>query len=92
MERNYINVMEELVESLVTFLLFSPDFQLFCKCQKCRTDIVAYSLNNLPHHYVTTEEGRKDIFDHLNSEVNRKWINKRIISAIYLVGQYPKHS
>ncbi|MDQ1143848.1 competence protein ComFB [Bacillus sp. SORGH_AS 510] len=91
MDRNYINVMEEFVESLVTFLLLSPDFQLFCKCQKCRTDIIAYSLNNLPHHYVTTEDGRKTIFEQLNNDLNRKWINKKIISAIYLVGQYPKH-
>ena len=91
MERKYLNVMEEIVESLVTYLLLSPDFQLFCKCEKCKMDIIAYSLNNLPHHYVTTEKGRQHVFDHLNTEENRKWINKRIISAIYLVGNYPKH-
>jgi competence protein ComFB len=91
MDRKYINVMEEFVDSIVTVLLLSPDFQLFCKCDRCRTDILAYSLNNLPHHYVTTDEGRKNVFDQLNTDNNRKWINKRIVSAIYLVGKYPKH-
>lgn len=91
MEKPYINVMEELVESLVTVLMLGPDFQIFCKCEKCRTDIIALSLNTLPTHYVSTEEGRQNVFNHLNTYTNRQWINKRIISAIYLVGKYPKH-
>lgn len=91
MKKKYFNVMEETVESLVTFLLYSPDYQLICKCEKCRVDIIAYSLNNLPHHYVTTEEGRQHVFDNLNTQENRQWINKRIISAIHLVGKYPRH-
>ncbi|MDR4928106.1 MULTISPECIES: late competence development ComFB family protein [Peribacillus] len=48
-------------------------------------------MNNLPNFYVTTEEGRKRIFGNLNTEENRKWINKRIINVIHVVGQYPKH-
>ena len=91
MNCKYFNVMEEIVESLVTVLLFSPDYQMFCHCEKCRNDIIAYSLNNLPHHYITTEKGRDVVFSQLNTEENRKWINKRIISAIHLVGNYPKH-
>lgn len=91
MERNYINVMEEIVESLVTILIHSPDYQMFCHCDKCKLDIIAYSLNNLPHHYVTTDAWRDVVFNQLNTEENRKWINKRIISAIHLVGNYPKH-
>ncbi|WP_251552273.1 late competence development ComFB family protein [Neobacillus muris] len=89
--KQYINVMEEVVESLVTFMLQSPDYRLFCKCEKCKTDIIAYSLNNLPPHYVTTEEGRKNVFENLNTDKNREWVNKRIISAIHLVHNYPKH-
>ncbi|WP_235848445.1 late competence development ComFB family protein [Litchfieldia alkalitelluris] len=91
MSKKYHNVMEELVESLVTVQMLGPDFQVFCKCEKCRTDIIALSLNSLPSHYVTTADGRDNVFQRLNTSENLKWVNKRIISAIYLVGKYPKH-
>jgi competence protein ComFB len=87
----YVNVMEEIVAALVKVLMLSPDYQTFCPCTKCRSDIIAISLNNLPNHYVTTEEGRKMVFEQLNTEENRKWINKRIINAIHVVSKYPKH-
>ncbi|MBT2640925.1 late competence development ComFB family protein [Bacillus sp. ISL-41] len=83
--------MEEVVSTLVNVLMMSPDYQTFCNCQKCRNDIIAISLNTLPSHYVTTEDGRKMVYEQLNTQENRTWINKRIISAIHLVGKYPKH-
>ncbi|MCM3124720.1 late competence development ComFB family protein [Mesobacillus sp. AQ2] len=91
MKFGYINVMEEVVSTLVNVLMMSPDYQTFCNCQKCRNDIIAISLNTLPSHYVTTEDGRKMVYEQLNTQENRAWINKRIISAIHLVGKYPKH-
>ena len=50
------------------------------------------ALNNLPTHYVTREEGREFVFEQLNREENRKWMNKKIIQAIHVVGKYPKHN
>lgn len=91
MNFSYVNVMEEVVSTLVNVLMMSPDYQTFCNCQKCRNDIIAISLNTLPSHYVTTEDGRKMVYEQLNTQENRTWINKRIISAIHLVGKYPKH-
>ncbi len=91
MRDDYVNVMEEIVSTLVTVWLNSTDYQTFCQCSKCRNDIIALSLNHLPSHYVTTDEGRKRVFGHLNTNENRKWINKRIIAAIHTVGKYPKH-
>ncbi|WP_019243742.1 MULTISPECIES: late competence development ComFB family protein [Bacillus] len=91
MERNYVNVMEEIVATLVTILLTGPEYQTFCHCDKCRTEVIVLSLNNLPNHYVSDEESRKNAYDQLNTPENLKWINKRIISAIYTVGKYPKH-
>ncbi|WP_246860878.1 late competence development ComFB family protein [Bacillus sp. REN3] len=91
MNFNYVNVMEEVVTTLVNVLMMSPDYQTFCHCRKCRNDIIAISLNTLPSHYVTTENGRKMVYEQLNTKENRAWINKRIISAIHLVGKYPKH-
>jgi competence protein ComFB len=92
LNKEYINVMEEIVSTLVTVLMMSPDYQTFCHCPKCRSDIISLSLNTLPCHYVTTKEGRTHIFEMLNTVENRKWINKRIISAIHTVGKYPQHS
>lgn len=91
MDNGFVNVMEEIVTTLVTILMASPDYQTFCQCKKCRNDIIALSLNALPCHYVTTEDGRKRVFEQLNTNENRRWINKRIISAIHTVGKFPKH-
>jgi competence protein ComFB len=91
MINNYVNVMEEIVSTLVNVLMMSPDYQTFCQCERCRNDIITLSLNSLPCHYVTSEEGRIRVFEQLNTVENRKWINKRIIKAIHIVGKYPKH-
>ncbi|MFC0522172.1 late competence development ComFB family protein [Pontibacillus salicampi] len=91
MERKIVNVMEDLASSLITVMLTSPEYQLFCKCEQCRMDILAYSLNNLPSHYVSTKEGKERAFEQLNTNQHRRWINKRIIHAIHVVGKYPKH-
>ncbi|RLQ96233.1 late competence development ComFB family protein [Falsibacillus albus] len=91
MEIKYVNVMEEIVSAIVTMLLTGSEYQTFCKCDKCKNDIIALSLNTLPSHYVTTNEGRELTFNNLNTTENRNWINKRIIKSIYVVGKYPKH-
>lgn len=85
------NVMEDIVSTLVTILFNGPEYHAFCKCEKCRTDVIALSLNSLPAHYVTTEEGRQELINRLNTPEQRQWINKRIIRAIHLVDKYPKH-
>lgn len=91
MEIGYTNVMEEVVATLVNVYMMSPDYQTFCHCQKCRNDIIALSLNNLPTHYVTSDEGRKFVFEYLNKEDTRKWMNRKITQSIHVVGKYPKH-
>lgn len=89
--KGYVNVMEEIVIALVTMSMVGTEYQTFCKCTKCQNDIIALSLNNLPSHYVTTDSGRKRVYETLNTVENRKWINKKIINAIHVVGKYPKH-
>lgn len=91
MDREYINAMEEIVSTWVQILMSGIEYQTFCKCNKCKYDVITLSLNNLPNYYVTTDEGREKVFKELNTEENRRWINKRIISAIHVVGKYPKH-
>ncbi len=50
----YRNIMELLVEQ--QFDLMSPTLHC-CTCIICRNDIIAYALNQLPPHYVVTEQG-----------------------------------
>lgn len=91
MGKEYVNVMEEIVVTLVTVLMVGPEYQTFCRCNVCRNEIIVLSLNNLPSHYVVSEEARKNAYEQLNTKENLKWINKKIIQAIYAVGKYPKH-
>lgn len=49
------NIMEKLVwENMDTVLERNPGA---CGCDKCRADIVAFTLNNMPPRYVVTEKG-----------------------------------
>jgi competence protein ComFB len=91
-KKDYTNTMEEIVETLVYILMSGTEYRTFCNCKKCKTDIIALALNSLPSHYVTTSENRERVIKSLNEEGMRRWINKRIISAIHIVGKYPKHN
>lgn len=48
------NYMEEAVDQMMDKVLKNLDV---CKCDRCRMDIKALALNNLPPKYVVTEEG-----------------------------------
>ena len=51
---NYKNVMETLVEETYDKVGSSLDC---CNCSRCRDDIIAYALNQLPPKYVATPQG-----------------------------------
>ncbi|MFN7249540.1 MAG: late competence development ComFB family protein [Anaerobacillus sp.] len=89
--RGYKNIMEEIVEVLVVTLLAGPEYQTFCKCKKCRNDVIALSLNSLPPQYATTQENRQRVYESYNQPSMRKWVNKRIISSLHIVNKYPQH-
>lgn len=48
------NFMENAVDELIDNVLHTLDV---CKCDRCRLDIKALALNNLPPRYVVTEKG-----------------------------------
>lgn len=91
MSKGYHNVMEEIVSSLVTVLMASPDYRMFCNCAQCGANIIAASLNNLPPNYVTTSAKRDQVFNQYKQDEQIKWINEKIIQAIYSEGKYPRH-
>lgn len=86
-----INVTEEIVRGLVSFLLRGPEYQTFCRCQQCEYDMVALALNALPPKYVASTEVRNQVFKELNTPEMIEEINKQIILAIHAVGKHPNH-
>lgn len=86
-----VNVTEEIVRGLVSFLLHGNEYQTFCHCELCEMDVVAIALNALPPKYVASMESRDSAFEKLNTPENIEAINKQIIRAIHIVGRNPRH-
>lgn len=86
-----INVTEEIVKGLVSFLLHGVEYQTFCHCEQCEMDVNAIVLNVLPARYVTSDETRDAVFKQMSTPEYLEEINKQIIHALHIVKQYPKH-
>jgi competence protein ComFB len=91
MAKEYFNVLEEIVPTVVNVMLNSPDYQTICRCQKCTVDIIALTLNSVPPRYVTDIEKRDIIFRLYNQNFMRTTLNKHIISSIHVVRKNPNH-
>jgi len=82
------NYMEDLVKDMLPTVLDKMDI---CKCDRCKMDILAYALNNLPPKYVVTRKG--DIYTRLATMQGQ--FSADIIAAITsgatLVGSRPRH-
>lgn len=62
-----------------------------CKCEKCRLDIIAISLNNLPSKYVVTDKG--ELYSKVQ-ELEQQFdvdIETQIVKAAVHVSKNPKH-
>lgn len=90
-EIQLVNVTEELVKGLVSFILHGVEYQTFCHCQRCELDIIAIALNALPTRYCVSKEARDEVFRRMNTPENIEQINKEIIRAIHMVGTNPRH-
>jgi competence protein ComFB len=83
------NHMEDLVLSYVDKL--SPQFDSVCKCEKCRLDIAALALNNLPGMYSVTEIG--EVYSKIK-EMEAQYVAdviKEVTRAIEIVSINPIH-
>ncbi|MGE5328906.1 MAG: late competence development ComFB family protein [Deltaproteobacteria bacterium] len=87
-ELNIKNYMEEVVYGFFDEIL--KDLNV-CNCEKCRMDIAAIALNQLPAKYIVTEKGE------LYSKINtlRQQFEVDVIAAItkaaVLVKRSPRH-
>lgn len=83
------NITEMLVEKKLDELLAKDE--TCCKCQQCREDIIAYTLNQLSPHYVSTDQGQlfsKAKMLSINYEVE---ITTALAKSMKLVSENPRH-
>lgn len=82
------NITEVLVRQKMEHILESQDC---CKCEQCKEDIMAYTLNHVPAHYVSTDEG--SLFAKtrsLSAQFEVKIITE-LAKAIKVVSENPRH-
>lgn len=83
------NYMEDVVEKVLTEHLDGASH--IANCEKCRKDVLALTLNNLPAKYVVTEDD--ETYGKLNEieEMNVEEIMKELKIAIEIVNISPLH-
>lgn len=82
------NYMEHVIDLKIDAIIKSIDM---CNCEKCRLDVKAIALNNLPPRYVVTSKGI--LYSKLNElelqfEVD---VQKEIVKAAMIVKENPRH-
>ncbi len=80
-----VNLMEQLV---IDRLDAAFDKFNCCRCDKCRRDVAALTLNALPPRYVVAE---LDELPHLLEECSTKEISAALVKAILQVKSHPNH-
>lgn len=81
-------VLELLDDVLEKYKEKHPDI---CYCTRCREDVMAIALNNIPPHYVVTETGKvlKQVsFERLGGKAQ---VITQIIKAMEIVSKNPRH-
>lgn len=88
MADGFYNVMETLVMQKLDAMADRLDC---CKCEKCRMDIMAHALNNLPPKYVATHSG--ELFTRIDSLSAQKDtdITSAVTKAANIVKCRPHH-
>lgn len=85
-----VNLMEKEVINTINKVLDQMDE--ICKCDKCKMDIAAISLNNLKPNYVVSEKGKVySKINNMNYQFNTDIVSA-VTSAIELVKNNPKHN
>lgn len=80
-----INIMENLVLKNVESVI--QRFNV-CGCDRCRCDICAYALNNLPPRYVVIQPSK---IEKVEAEISNKIIFDALIKAAIQVRSNPHH-
>ncbi len=84
----YHNVMETLVINKLNEIWDTLDC---CKCDKCRNDIIACTLNQMKPKYAVTEEGELYVRLCILSAEHEFEVVKAIAISVRTVSEHPKH-
>ncbi|MFC7371693.1 late competence development ComFB family protein [Fictibacillus iocasae] len=86
---NVKNAMEILVEEALNN--YWSQLQLPCKCEICKTDVYAITLNNLPPRYISNENGFAYVKAENFDDQSRVNILNQIVKATGVVAVRPSH-
>ncbi|KPU28075.1 competence protein ComF [Caloranaerobacter sp. TR13] len=83
------NYMEDVVIRMIDLTI--EKYPNICKCKKCKLDMAAIALNNLPPRYIVTEKGK--LFTKVNGMEVQFDVDvlKEVTKAIEKVSKKPKH-
>lgn len=85
-----VNVTEHLLFDMLDDIL--KGIKGFCGCKRCRMDVAAIALNNLPTNYVVTDEGEVKKRAAILEMQKRIDITQAVIKAAEIVSMRPHHS
>ena len=87
-EYNLKNYMEDVVAKLTDRYMKDANA---CQCEKCRLDVIALALNELPTAYIVTQRG--EIFAAIDSTYLQNQVDAEVavLNAIEMVKTSPKH-
>lgn len=85
-----VNVTELLLFDILDDVL--AEYGNFCGCERCRMDVAAIALNNLPTNYVVTEEGEVKKRVAALAFQMRVDITLAIFKGVEIVRKHPHHT
>jgi competence protein ComFB len=84
-----VNAIEVVVQDL--FKEFEKDYALKCDCEKCKLDILAITLNNIPPRYVASDAGPIYVKSLYFTKQLQLDVYSELTKATLIVEQSPRH-
>lgn len=88
MALEFKNLMEDIVLQNLDIVMTAGGG---CTCDACKSDVVAYTLNNVAPHYVATRQGRLMVKLQSYEMQNRADVIAAISEAAVMVAKSPRH-
>ena len=88
MAEEFRNMMEDIVMQNLDIVMAAEGG---CTCDACKSDVVAYTLNNLAPHYVATRQGRLMVKLKSCELQSRADVVAAISEAAVMVSKTPRH-
>jgi competence protein ComFB len=83
------NYLEEIVVRIADSLIKKD--KDFCKCERCRTDVITYTLNNLRPKYASNVTGQALTAVDIESEQIQAEVTVKVLDAMKKVKKNPRH-